>query len=232
MENAAKALEIAGGILIAALVVSVLIISYNNMKALPDTQEQVLSAQQLQSFNQSFLSYNSQNLQGIDMISLINKAEDNEKNKEYPVTIKFTITKRINIQIVRHYLNVQNKWSTNIYKDTSNISLYVGTYSSENVIQYMKNESTFFGSLKNNIGNQTSEIYCDENGDTANGEEYYTKRYEKDIFPSTSDSSRTGKGQYFTLTNPYTEFKKKKFKCTNVGYNENGRVNLMEFVEI
>ena len=68
MENAAKALEIAGGILIAALVVSVLIVSYNNMKALPDTQEQVLSAQQLQSFNQSFLSYNSQNLQGIKMI--------------------------------------------------------------------------------------------------------------------------------------------------------------------
>ena len=31
MENAAKALEIAGGILIAALVVSVLIISYNNI---------------------------------------------------------------------------------------------------------------------------------------------------------------------------------------------------------
>lgn len=83
MENASKALLIAGGVLIAILTIGVLVYlfgSSSNLFKQEHTEEQIL---QLKAFNEQYESYNRKLLRGTDVISVINKMTDN--NTKYGV---------------------------------------------------------------------------------------------------------------------------------------------------
>ncbi len=83
MENASRALIIAGGILIAILVVSLLVTGWNNFTNYSRTQEQVQTVEQIVQFNKEFESYNKGVIRGYELVSLENLAEDtNERYEE------------------------------------------------------------------------------------------------------------------------------------------------------
>lgn len=96
MENASKALMIAGAVLLAILVVSLLIYFFsqpgNMYSSINDREE----ARTLQEFNSQYESFNRNNLYGADIVSVINKVNDNKKkyadNAEYQIAISLTIT--------------------------------------------------------------------------------------------------------------------------------------------
>lgn len=75
MENASKALLIAGGILLAVLVLSLLGLLLSNISSNQLAQEKRLEAEQLQEFNQKYESYNKKALFGVDIITLQNLAK-------------------------------------------------------------------------------------------------------------------------------------------------------------
>lgn len=75
MENASKALLIAGGILLAVLVLSLLGLLLSNISSNQLAQEKRLEAEQLQEFNQRYESYNKKALFGVDIITLQNLAK-------------------------------------------------------------------------------------------------------------------------------------------------------------
>lgn len=92
MENAAKALIMAGEILIAVLVIGVLVYGYSSMAHLSKEQENDTVQKQLVAFNKEYESYNRKLLRGVDVISVINKATDNNKKHENEEYYKINIT--------------------------------------------------------------------------------------------------------------------------------------------
>lgn len=77
MENASKALLIAGGILTALLIISALVLMFNQIGAYGKSQEEMKRNSQLAEFNKEFEKYlDDKGITGADVISLINKVVD------------------------------------------------------------------------------------------------------------------------------------------------------------
>ena len=90
MENASKALLIAGGVLIAML---------NIVNSNQKTREKALATEQLAEFNQKYESYNKKALRGTDIITLKNMA----KSEGNAVTVKVTNgTEEIDVSIEKN----------------------------------------------------------------------------------------------------------------------------------
>lgn len=82
MENASKALLIAGGVLIAILIVSVLVVTLNIVNSNQRTREKALATEQLAEFNQKYEAYNKKALRGTDIITLMKMAIENNNKME------------------------------------------------------------------------------------------------------------------------------------------------------
>ena len=76
MENAAKALEMAAGILISILILGLVVYAYRNLSETKRIQQDVLKSEQSADFNRSFEGYNKESLLGSELISLANKIYD------------------------------------------------------------------------------------------------------------------------------------------------------------
>ena len=99
MENASKALLIAGGVLIAILIVSVLVVTLNIVNSNQRTREKALATEQLAEFNQKYEAYNKKALTGTDIITLKNMA----KSEGNAVTVKVTNgTEEIDVSIEKN----------------------------------------------------------------------------------------------------------------------------------
>lgn len=112
MENASKALTMAGGILLAIMIIGALILMFNQIsdyqKSKVDSQKNSQTAQ----FNQDFLKYfDEKSINGTDIISLVNKVIDfNEKvgSGNY-VDYEKKITLHIDITGFAQKYGVENK---------------------------------------------------------------------------------------------------------------------------
>lgn len=83
MENASKALLIGAGMLIALLVISLLIMIFNNIGMFESTADKSKVSEQIAEFNMEFEAYNREDVLGIELVSLCNKINDfNTKYKE------------------------------------------------------------------------------------------------------------------------------------------------------
>ncbi|MCI9274974.1 MAG: hypothetical protein HFJ24_02875 [Clostridia bacterium] len=108
MENATKAIIMAGGILIAIIIISIFYFVFNQTgdlvgEATTDTQQK-----ELEDFNKSFEAYNKKIMYGTDIISVLNKAIDNNRRYEvefgeysndleymdYYIDVEFTVYRR------------------------------------------------------------------------------------------------------------------------------------------
>lgn len=100
MENASKALIMAGGILIALLIIGALLLMINQLGSYSRSQDDNVKTSQLADFNLDFERYcDDKGIKGTDIISLINKISDyNDKadkggvNNSVDYTIKMSIT--------------------------------------------------------------------------------------------------------------------------------------------
>lgn len=77
MENAAKALLIAGGVLLALLIISVMVYMFSQIKSLQQAQETKIEQEQIAEFNKGFETYDKKVMYGADVISVLNKAANN-----------------------------------------------------------------------------------------------------------------------------------------------------------
>ena len=82
MENASKALLIAGGILLSLLILSLLVMLLSSISSSKLTEEEKLAAKELKEFNDQWEAYNKKVLYGTDLISVVNKAIDNNKKMD------------------------------------------------------------------------------------------------------------------------------------------------------
>lgn len=212
MENASKALTMAAGVLIAVLVIVLIYVLLNNLSDLSKQDEQQLKAKQIATFNKEYESYDKKLMRGTDLITLINKAiANNEKYEEqdeiYDVNIVFTLKSDVTEVTVKVKNNKQvGKEKTKvIFEGNKQIELK-STKAADRINPDIR---TFM-----KLG-----VYDTEGS--------YQIVYEKDNYGQDDLST------YTKTYNAYTTFKRKIFKCTNVGYSdETGRVNYLEYEEL
>lgn len=91
MENASKALLIAGGVLIALIIITMFIMMFSRLSNITKEQEEQTKIEQLVAFNAGFEAYNKKVMYGVDVITLINKVAENNKkysnNSDYQIDV-------------------------------------------------------------------------------------------------------------------------------------------------
>ncbi len=81
MENASKALIIAGSVLIAMLLISILIYALNVFSEYQTSKNDLLALEDTSKFNERFTNYNRDDVMGYEMLSLINQVIDYNKRR-------------------------------------------------------------------------------------------------------------------------------------------------------
>lgn len=205
MENATKALTMAGGVLIAIMTIAALLYAASTWGIIPQKQGETEASKQLAAFNQQYESYDRNALYGTDLISVLNKAIDNNENysvkpgERMYVDVKFKLINDVNetIKIYNVYLsgeitNVETNFKSGILKSDTIYSL------SANKVTIDKFFSEFYGSKK-------------KVKTTKDSQGRYTQ-YEETIVEG-------------------SEFKTRIFKCEQTDYDDEGRIKSLYFVE-
>jgi hypothetical protein len=209
MENATKALEIAGSVLLGVLILGLLVFEYRKISNLKKVEEDVKVSQQSEDFNKKFEAYN-RNLYGSELLSLANQIQDyndryaGEKTSQYEnqgyqkVEVKTTIKTATNKLAAKTYnlsgfLKVYNDLARDIENMNKNCKY--------------KNKSISYWA---NSGKETERI-----------------------FPDKSNKIYDDIAKYKDLYNEQLDITRKTFKCTKINYdNKNGRITNMTFEEI
>ena len=205
MENASKALAMAGGLLLAIIIIAVLMYVVQNTASLKKAEEDKEIAEQITKFNMEYESYEKTLLRGTELVTLINKAIANNKkyedsDKVYDIDIHFKLKTPIKETIVTveegKKKNTEEKVTFGEAKTYKLIDNNRSDRINEDITQFM------------NIG-------------ALNSTDAYEIINYKDI------------DNYQMVYSGFTDFKRKIFKCTKIEYSDvTGRVNLLEFEEV
>lgn len=78
MENASKAVIMAGGVLIAVSLISLALYAYSFFRDYANSSEQLLTLSQVESFNRFYESFNegTDTIRGIDALNIYKKAQE------------------------------------------------------------------------------------------------------------------------------------------------------------
>ena len=81
MENASKALIIAGEVLISIIIISALVLMFNNLTSYQKVKEQNEQENEVIQFNARYEAYNREDVRGNELYSLINRVVDYNERK-------------------------------------------------------------------------------------------------------------------------------------------------------
>jgi len=83
MENASKALLIAGGVLLAIIIITMFLSMYGQIKGMEEAKEEKIKLEQLHAFNAQYEAYDKHIMYGADVITLSNKVDEHNLNNPY-----------------------------------------------------------------------------------------------------------------------------------------------------
>ena len=81
MENATKALIMAGSVLIALMIIGALILMFNSLTSYQKVGESNTKEAQIVEFNNQYETFNRKNVRGSDLYSLLNRGVDYNRRK-------------------------------------------------------------------------------------------------------------------------------------------------------
>lgn len=87
MENATEALLIAAGILFTILILTLFVYMFNTVNKIGQTAENNKEIEQITAWNAEWEAYNKRYLYGTEVLTVINKAEENAKEHEIKVQV-------------------------------------------------------------------------------------------------------------------------------------------------
>lgn len=238
MENASKALMIAGAVLITLLVLGIAMYFFTQFREFPKEQEAAIEREQIAKFNQEYESYNKQKMYGVDVVTILNKAISN--NKSYANFINGKYLKDEN----NYYIDVQVTLLTPVsssavqYKEIPDSNGKVDTIPIENKtirgkIEGKGKEETF--TLGEVLPAKTSINLLEETSDQVFMNEdiqALLKDFET-VKIKLSGTEKYDEFNYTLVSSGFTNFKRKYFECTGIEYNkETSRVSKLIFKEI
>lgn len=246
MENASKALIMAGSVLIALMILGALLLMFNNLNNYQNTESQNTREAQVVEFNNQYETYNRNNVRGSDLCSLLNRVADYNRRKstegtgkndegQYlayePMTIEFDFSgKRDQLKVGdKNNLIIQDKY---IQSNTKNL---FEEYISSKINNIENNYGT---DVIQKLATSVSKIYVDENAS------YKTKMnavlaynsikgeklsIENDLINKSIEKINTSKDDVYTYYE-YMQFKRAYFNCESVEYSKKtGRITKMYF---
>jgi len=205
MENATKALVMAGSVLIAIIIIALLYSFMATLTANAEQEDLRLLAQQTEKFNREYEAFEQKLLRGTDVVTVINKAMANNKkydnyDKIYDVDVQFVLAtpvKQIEIDVENGEAKPARE--TEIFAEVKSYSL-IDNKQPDRINAELKKFVAY------GVQDESKDSYVIRNKKDENN---YTKVYES-----------------------FTVFKRKFFTCTKLEYNdETGRVNLLVFEE-
>ncbi len=137
MENASKALIMAGGMLLAILTVSLLAYAWNLFSEYQASHYNLATIEDTAKFNQEFTAYDRDGVKGYEIISLVNKITDYNTRKS--VESATSSEKYTSIDITVNFLNGNNK---NLTKDGNNNKLITQTSNNKGTLATIIAEAT------------------------------------------------------------------------------------------
>ena len=217
MENAAKALLIAAGVLIGLILISMIIISSRQISSYYKAKEEEKVVEQLADFNEQFSVYNRDDIRGTELISLINKIIDyNRQNEERPIAISIRIPGSDNVNAQNFYYNYSRNSSTRLI--TLGKTYNASNFKTEILdIAVNQIEKDYPRGLANELANNLYKI-VEADSDTK-------KIYLKTLNLKESDVNKSDILKYYQ----YVQLKRAHFDCTTFRYGQDGRVEHMSF---
>lgn len=129
MENAAKALLIAGGILLALMTLSLIVYVSTSTTRMAEAQDAKKAAEELAAFNASYEAYNKTRMYGTDVITVVNKAinyngklNDSQRNEAITIEVEIKENFTATEQIITEYAD--NRVDKSGLKELGEYSLY------------------------------------------------------------------------------------------------------------
>ena len=98
MENASKALIMAGSVLLALIIIGSLLLMFNSLSSYQETVQETEREAQVVAFNNQFETYLRDDVRGSDIISLMNRIIDYNTRKGDSSDEKY---QNMNIEITR-----------------------------------------------------------------------------------------------------------------------------------
>lgn len=269
MENASKALIMAGGVLIALMIIGALILMFSNLSSYQETNVRGERSAQVVEFNNRFSTYNHEDVRGSDLYSLLNNAINYNRTQStagtrdssnttwadqgtdiayQPLEIQFTI------DILQLTADNKNRLFTGNGKTTYIVNGNTNTF--ENTIKEMisKLEDAYGTNSLTNLTTNLTKIFptnpsisqqndaieafknaCKKNtiitvkNDGSNGETIDVNSITWNKLNESADTNGSIKNNIYKYYE-YVQFKRARFDCKNVTYDNNtGRITKMEF---
>lgn len=225
MENASKALIIAGSVLMAVLVIGALMLMYNQIADIEQTKTDNDELSKMEDYSKKFEEYNG-TIYGSELFSLANLQDDYTKRyKQEDGYTKITITVIINNSISgTSYFQSGENDINNILANKNDIE--------KNITEF-ENKNKFKGKTVKYYSQLTIREIADIYGVNFSSDDLESDVEDK-IRQKGGEAKRLIEAiaEYKNIKSVYTEFKNKRFKCTNVTYNRNnGRIESMRFKE-
>lgn len=241
MENASKALIMAGSVLIALMIIGALILTFSNLTAYQETNTRSTRSTQMAEFNSQYETYNRKDVRGSDLYSLLNKAIDYnrrestagtnwaDKGQEIayePMVIEFTINKS---ELVAPD-GASRLFTTNTYTVSGKSNDFGNKVKDE--IDDLEGE--YGQSSLTNLTTNLTKIFIDDSSTSQKKKEAVqnfnsaSKKKTVSDFKEIKENSQIRNDVYKYYE--YIQFKRAHFDCEKVEYNnETGRITKMKF---
>ena len=228
MENASKALIMAGSILIALLVIGMLVLGYRNISSLEQQKEDAEGDMSALDYMRKFEQFN-RTLYGSELLSLANLQEDYNNSAD----VLYNGYDRIEITVVTDGI------VNSPYFPAGTFNLDALTSDQDEIesqlTQYEKPQAKYNNrSVKYYSSKRNREIATDFDMNPPSSMPDYDIATSYLQTNSTTAELLQEIQDYKEITTIYNEFRTgKRFRCTNVAYNnQNGRISRMYFEEI
>lgn len=213
MENASKALTIAGGVLIAVLLAVLVYYVFTHWGDSQKMQQEEVEVQRVEDFNKSYLSYEKV-LYGSELLGLINKMTDYNVSDD----VKYSNYKTMNLTVKIQELS--GSTDNLLAKGTYNLSTIYSRI--DNVMNKTINSTKYKGKISDSQWEYLAKA-------SSNSYQSFEKLC-KELNVSTSINWQ-GLQSDAKIYYQYVQFKRMKFKHTGTTFFDNGRVSSMSFEE-
>lgn len=235
MENASKALIMAGSIFIAVLVIGLVGFTYNQLSNTKQTESDVEKSIKANDYSKAFEQFNK-TIYGSELLSLGNLQLDYNFRQ---ADLKGYNSININVQIKREVAENRKTYISTGIKDLSDVRNGISIL--EEDVEYYENDNNGYNNEKER--NKRSVKYYAQLSNrqiaTLFEIQYSSGETDYEIGDRLSNEIENPKTSrlikdielYKNLKTSYTEFKNTSFTCKNIQYNAIGRIGSMFFEE-
>lgn len=255
MENATRALTMAASVLIALVIISAILLVFNNLSSYQKVNQELQKNAQVIEFNRQFDTYDRTDVRGSDIFSLINKVLDYNERQSYvgeegsdlgykPITLKIDLDKNVNdIQVPNSDASSRNLITDKIYVIDTSVNKFNSTYNFRKIIDEIsniensrsgKNDAKLSQSELTELTVAITSVFLPDN--STDSEKALAIKKFNDITGRNIKSwniNTIGEGSQIRQDvykyYEYIQFKRTYFDCTNIKYSDVGRITEMYF---